>query len=205
MGGPGVQRSTRFVQHIQDYGLEPVVFTIRTEDIEKSGDQQDKSLLNLIPNNIEVIRVSDSRNHKITAILNRLRIYRLFWFFLYPLFWERMAMWPYKSYKQAAETIKKNKIKIVYTSSGPFSSLILGYLLKKRLGIKWIADLRDPFTDAYAWSFPSRLHWLISRKFEKWILSKCDHLIVNTPEVKNIYLKRNILNFNSITVITNGY
>jgi hypothetical protein len=116
-----------------------------------------------------------------------------------------MAVWPFASFVKAKKTIAKHSIKTVYTSSGPFSSLVLGYLLKKFSGVKWIADMRDPFTDAYAWNFPSRLHWIFARIFEKFLLSRTDHLIVNTPEVKKLYIRRGIHLSDQISVITNGY
>jgi hypothetical protein len=77
--------------------------------------------------------------------------------------------------------------------------------LQKKTGVKWIADLRDPFTDAYAWLFPSKIHWLFARKIEASLLSKADLLIVNTNEVKKLFLKRGIGTEDSIRVITNGY
>jgi hypothetical protein len=129
----------------------------------------------------------------------------LFWFLFYPFFWEKQALWPFTVYRQAASLIKAGNIETVYTSSGPFSSLLLGYLLKKRLKVNWVADMRDPFTDAYAWSFPSKLHWYFARFIEKKILSAADRLIVNTPEVAKLYAKRGISTPARIRVITNGF
>ncbi len=205
MGGPGVQRSTRFVNHLNDFGYDPVVLTIQQSDIEKMGSSIDTSLLKFIPASTQVYRVSSSIPFKLTSILQSLKLYRFVWFLFYPFFWERSAMWPFKIYRKAVQIIKNHDIQIVYTSSGPFSSLILGRMLKNKLGIKWVADMRDPFTDAYAWSYPSKLHWLLSRFVEKKLLNACDELIVNTPEVKKLYLSRGIKNDQSITVITNGF
>ena len=111
----------------------------------------------------------------------------------------------FKTYRVAAELITKNDIKIVYTSSSPYSALLLGKMLQKRLGIKWVADLRDPFTDGYGWQWPSKLHWRWGRMVEKKVLQKPDMLIVNTPETKKLYLQRKITNENRITVLTNGF
>ena len=205
MGGPGVQRSYNFVKELRNAGMHPIVFTIREADINSAKVQKDTTLIDKIPKDIKIVRVDAGQNFKLVEILMKLRVYRLFWYVLYPFFWEKMAKWPFKSYKQAKILMLEHELDTVYTSSGPFSSLILGYLLKKRLGVTWIADLRDPYTDAYAWSYPSKLHWIVSRCFEKWILSKVDELIVNTPEVKKLYVKRQILPDNKITVITNGY
>lgn len=205
MGGPGVQRSTRFVQYLHEFGYEPIVLTIKEEDIKLLGSSVDYSLMNFIPESTKIVRVSSAVPFKLSRLLVKLRIYRLFWFFLYPLFWERSALWPFKTFSDAEKIIRENGIELVYTSSGPFSSLILGNKLKSKLNIKWVADMRDPFTDAYAWSYPSKLHWRICRWFEKKFLSYADHLIVNTPEVKKLYINRGIKADKDISVITNGY
>jgi glycosyltransferase involved in cell wall biosynthesis len=205
MGGPGVQRSTRFVQYLNEFGYDPIVLTISEEDIVKMGSSIDHTLSKYIPESTEIVRVESAIPFKLSHFLHSIKLFRVFWFFLYPIFWERSALWPFKTYSKAAELIKKYNIELVYTSSGPFSSLILGQLLKKRLDIKWVADMRDPYTDAYAWSYPSKWHWYFSRYFEKKLLNSCDSLIVNTPEVKKLYLKRGIKNAQTITVITNGY
>jgi glycosyltransferase involved in cell wall biosynthesis len=205
MGGPGVHRSLRFVSHLREFGFDPMVLTIKEEDIEKSKSTIDRSLLSKLPDDIIIQRVESGIPFKLSDILHRLKIYRLFWYFLYPYFWERSAMWPAKAINKAIELIDANNIEIVYTSSGPFSALKLGYLIKKKRNVKWVADLRDPYTDAYAWSYPSRIHWYLSRFKEKKWIGKCDHLIVNTPEVKKLYLKRGLKDESKITVITNGF
>lgn len=205
IGGPGVHRSYNFVKELDIAGYSPIVLTILEKDIDNAKYQKDITLLEKIPSSIKIVRIDSGQNFKFVNTLVKWKVYRLFWYLLYPMFWEKMARWPFLAYKQAKKLVLENNLDLVYTSSGPFSSLILGYLLKKRLGIKWVADLRDPYTDAYAWSYPSKLHWMASRIWEKWILSKVDELIVNTPEVKKLYLKRNILPESKINVITNGY
>lgn len=205
MGGPGVQRSYNFVKELSNQGYSPVVLTIKESEIDAANYQKDWSLIDQIPKGIKIVRIDSGQNFTLVKRLMKWRAYRLFWYFFYPFFWEKMANWPFVAYKHAKKLIIENNLDLVYTSSGPFSSLILGYLLKKRLKVKWVADLRDPYTDAYAWAFPSKIHWRVSRLCEKWILSKADQLIVNSPEVKKLFIKRNILPASKINVITNGY
>lgn len=204
-GGPGVQRSTRFVEQLPSFGVEPVVLTVNPEEYKKTGETLDPSLLYHIPPETKIIRTPSFQPFQFIQWATRLKLFRLCWFFGYPWLWERTARWPTKVFPIAKQIVLKEQCKIVYTSSGPFSALLLGQRLKKELGMKWIADLRDPFTDAYAWLFPSRLHWMLARKLEKKLLSEADILIVNTPEVKKWFLKRGISSADKIRVITNGY
>lgn len=204
-GGPGVQRSIKFVNNLQTYNYHPIVLTITEKYSKEVSQNLDESLNKFVPANTQVIRVPFYQPTTIIKLFTNLKIFRLLWYFLYPLFWEKSAFWPFQAYKKAKAIIVKENIKIVYTTSGPFSSLILGYLLKRNLNINWVADLRDPYTDGYQWSFPSKLHWLFMRRMEKFMFSKCDHLIVNTYEVKKLYLKRGLVKASNISVITNGY
>lgn len=204
-GGPGVQRSVKFVNNLQNYNYQPFVLTT-TETVSKTvSPNLDQSLSKFIPSNTQVYRVPFYQPMTLIKVFTKLKIFRLLWYFLYPLFWEKSAFWPFQAYKTAKAIITKENIKIVYTTSGPFSALILGYLLKRNLKVKWVADIRDPFTDGYQWSFPSKLHWFFMRKMEHFIYAKCDHLIVNTNAVKQLYLKRGLKREPNISVITNGY
>jgi hypothetical protein len=204
-GGPGVHRSINLVKNLRQYGFEPIVLTVREEDIKAGGYDWDESLVKTLPHDLTIYRVPAHEPLNFIKRLTGLRLYRLFWFFFYPRLWERSARWPARTLKAAEEIVKTHQIKLVYTSSGPFSAALLGWKLKKHLGIKWVADLRDPFTDGYQWDFPSKFHWLLARFFEKFYLSKTDHLIVNTSTVKALMETRGVHRQEKISAIGNGY
>jgi glycosyltransferase involved in cell wall biosynthesis len=204
-GGPGVQRSVKLVSYLKECGYDPIVLTINKEDNYLFNGLVDETLLESIDKTISIVRTPSGIPYKLTSMFYKLKVYRFFWYFMYPFFWEQSARWPYKTYAKAKEIIEEHDIQLVYTSSGPFSVMQLGYWLQKKTTVKWVADLRDPFTDAYAWRFPSKLHWYFSRAFERRYFSKPDCLIVNTPEVKKLFISRNIVSKDKIEVVTNGY
>ena len=203
--GPGVFRSYYFAKELVAHGYQPWVLTIPKSDIEAIGYPQDKALEESLPAEVEVVRVPTREPRKLVGWLQKIRIFRLVWFLAYPLFWEKSAFWPFSSFTTAKRIIREQNIKLIYTTSGPFSSILLGFLLKKSLPVKWVLDIRDPFTDGYMWHWPSKLHWYFSRMLEKWLYRTADHVIVNTPEVKALYLKRNLAPEAKLSVITNGY
>lgn len=205
MGGPGVSRSLNFVKHLPAYQYQPVVLTISLEDIKEGAYPMDDTLMKQVPDIVTIIRTKTYEPRQFKELMMRLRIFRILWFVLYPLLWESCALWIFSAFGTGIKVIREKNIQLIYTSSGPFTTLLIGLLLKIKLKIKWIADLRDPFTDGYQWHFPSKLHWYFARRIEKWVLNKADHLIVNTPEVKNLFIKRKILLEEKISVITNGY
>ena len=57
--------------------------------------------------------------------------------------------WNKHAYRKAAELVSKNNYDAVIVTSPPHSSQLIGLKLKKNFDIKWIADLRDPWTDIY--------------------------------------------------------
>lgn len=203
--GPGVHRSLNFVRQLKEFGYLPVVITITDQDIKNCGFDRDEKLLMGLPEDISIIRLPAHEPLGIIKRATRLRLFRFLWFFLYPYFWERSQYWGIKNYKAIKELVLKEEIRMVYTSSGPFCTLELGQRLKHDLGLKWLADLRDPFTDGYQWDFPSKLHWLFMRRWEKKILGKPDVLVVNTPEVKKLYEARGIKPSGGIHAIGNGF
>ena len=201
--GPGVHRSLNFAKYLREFNYEPIVITRILSD--NKMEALDKDLLNQLSSNTKIIRLKGVNFERVIKYLMHLRIYRFFWFFFYPLLWEFSTIWFLSVQNKIVQIAKEENIQLIYTSSGPFSSLILGRNLQKKLKLKWVADLRDPFTDGYAWAFPSKIHWYMMRFWEKQILSKPDKLIVNTNEVRNLYLKRKINTIENIKVITNGY
>ena len=48
LGGPGVQRSVKFVKYLRDFGYEPIVFTREC----KNEDVMDETLLKDIPDGV---------------------------------------------------------------------------------------------------------------------------------------------------------
>ena len=63
MGGSGVQRTTKFVKYLPQFGIEPIVITK-----EYVGSLRDETLLEEIPNNLKIYRM------KPYDMINRKRI-----------------------------------------------------------------------------------------------------------------------------------
>jgi glycosyltransferase involved in cell wall biosynthesis len=203
--GPGVHRSVQFVKRLPALGYKPIVITQSIIDVEHSSYPKDESLMKHFSDDLVIHRFNSNEPLNLVRLLMKLRVFRIFWILAYPLFWERAAMWYRNNIKDIEEIVKEHDIQLVYTSSSPFSAWLIGRMLQKRLGIKWVADLRDPFTDGYMWKFPTIIHWWIARLFEKSILAKADKIIVTTPEVRRWFIKRRISEGSNIKVITNGF
>ena len=101
--------------------------------------------------------------------------------------------------------IKKYNINTVLVSVPPFSSLIIGYLLSKVTGVKFVADYQDPWTlhKREKYNFNKKLNSLC----EKIIIKSSNIIVLNTMYAKNAYLEKfNKLNIVGKTfVIPNAY
>lgn len=204
-GGPGVHRSLNFVKNLRSFGYDPIVVTTDELTINAETKLKDINLLNQLPSDIKMIEISNQRNILFYKKLLKYRIYYPVWFICYPFMFDWSVIWALKAIPKLKKTVKENNISIVYTSSSPFSSWLIGFALKKSMNVKWVADLRDPFTDGYMWVFPSKLHWLFISWFERYMLKRADKVIVNTPEVKKLFVTKKGFEESKVTYITNGY
>jgi glycosyltransferase involved in cell wall biosynthesis len=112
--------------------------------------------------------------------------------------------WVKPSIHYLSTYIRDYNIDTIITTGPPHSLHLIGEQLKSKLGIKWIADFRDPWTTI---GYHKKLKLLPMAKkkhktLEAKVLNSADKIIVTSYNTK--------LNFTSLTqqpieVITNGY
>lgn len=200
--GPGVQRTSKFVKYLRSFGWEPVVLT--RDD--KGLVLKDESLFKDIPEGVRVIRLKAWDFTSLKGIMS-----------LPGKFISRKLMipdserlWQTFGNKKAAEVVKKEDIDLVYTTSLPYSSHLMGLYLKKIFpGLPWVADFRDEWTNnPYILDNPyNPVRMSIEKGMEKEVLKTADCLIANTP-----VMHRNFINNNpsldlaeKFYTISNGY
>lgn len=199
MGGSGVQRSVKFVKHLRNFGYEPVVFTRET----KGATLIDETLLNDVPQGVEIIRTKAYEPSEMQGILKI--PFKVLAKIMIP---DSARIWFEMSKKQALKTIQDKNIKVIYTTSAPYSDHLLGLYLKRKIpNIKWIVDFRDEWTNnPYTLDNPHNLiRTKIEKNMEKSVLLEADYLITNTPVMKDNFIKNNGINGKNFYVIPNGY
>jgi glycosyltransferase involved in cell wall biosynthesis len=206
IGGPGVNRAMQFAKHLDAMGYELHVLTVSHKDAAQGSYPVDNSLLEKMPPGLHIHRIDMAQPARVRNFLLRLRLFRLVWALAFPWFWEPAARWPRQCLQPALDLIDREGIRLIWTTSGPFSSSRLGYLLRKRRpDTRWVCDLRDPYTDTYTFTWPTKIHWYFSRWMERRTFRAADKVVVVTPGMQRLYLKRGLLDPSRITVITNGY
>jgi glycosyltransferase involved in cell wall biosynthesis len=217
-----VQRCLKFVKHLGHFGVEPTVITV--DPAHATYPVLDESLLAEVPPEVRVIRTKTSEPFesykKLTGravpyggfanegkpglMQQALRFVRGNLFIPDPRRgWNRHALAAVEKLLAAGETFDA-----VLTSSPPHSTQLIGLALQRRHGLRWLADMRDPWTDIY---YYKDLHhtplatWLDTR-YERQVLTQADAVLVTSPETKRLFqAKLPTLPSAKFHVLPNGY
>ena len=221
-GGAGVQRWLKMVKYLNESSIEPIVLTV--DEKFASYIQTDTSLLNDVPKGLRVVKTKSiepiswyskivGKGNVPTAgfsnVDNTKNSQRLINFirsnFFVP---DPRRGWNFFAFKEAKKLINELKIDVVITTSPPHSSQLIGLKLKRELGIKWITDLRDPWTDIYYYKILGHtyLSSLIDRHYERKVIENCDLLITVSESLKDLFIaKSNAVKEDKVFVVPNGF
>jgi glycosyltransferase involved in cell wall biosynthesis len=222
-GGAGVQRTLHFAKHLSDYNCIPYVLTV--DPTYASYPVKDESLKALVPQrlNISYTKSFEALNI-LSAVAGKDKVpYGGFTnqkkssFFQDVLKWIRGNFfipdarigWVKYATKKAAELIREHQIDCILISSPPHSSQLIGLNLKKEFPhLKWIADLRDPWTDIYYYKELLHTDWAKKkdRLLEKKVLERADTALVVSSYIKYAFAEKSLkVNVDKIHVLPNGY
>lgn len=216
-GGSGVQRWVKFSKYLPHHGWQPVIYT--PENPERLA--YDESLLGDIPECAEVIRTHIVEPYGIyrrltgkgqgqsevnpvnggkKSLMKRLSLWVRGNFFI-P---DPRVSWVRPSVRFLVRYLKEHPVDAVVTTGPPQSMHLIGLGLKRALGIKWLADFRDPWTDMFYYKHlglgrrADRKH----RRLEQQVLDSADTIIAVTPYVRDDFAARTRT---PVALITNGY
>ncbi len=219
-GGAGVQRWLKFSKYLPQYGWEPIILTVDPEYA--AYPAIDHSLEKEIPEGIKIYRTKATDWYRIygndkskvpsagfaknTDNTFRRKLSRFIrGNFFIP---DPRRGWNRYAYRQACELIEKEGIRHIITTSPPHSTQLIGLKLKRKYPeLRWISDLRDPWTDIYYYdlfypAFPARI---IDRRFERSVLERADRIITIGPSLKDSFISKVKGIENKIEIITNGF
>jgi glycosyltransferase involved in cell wall biosynthesis len=217
-GGPGVQRWLKFVKYLPENGIEPVVYVPKNPHY----PLKDASLEAEIPSEIKVLKNDIFEPYSFAKIFSRKDtamissgiipkeqkqgfIQKMLLFIRGNLFIpDARKFWVKPSVKFLSKYLQENDIDTVITTGPPHSMHLIGLGLKERLGIKWIADFRDPWTQI---GYHSKLKLLQTsqkkhEQLEKKVLQTADKSITTSFTTRNEFLSKTD---RPVNVITNGY
>lgn len=222
-GGAGVQRWLKFAKYLPELGYEVHVLTVAPEYA--TYPQRDESLIADVSDRIFVHTTKTSEPYAIYKMFGKnapssgfanesasglsglvkgfARFVRGNVFIPDPRKgWNRFAV------AKAKELIDQFQIETVITTSPPHSTQLIGLELKKTRAIKWIADMRDPWTKIYYVSELLQTNWAKNRnaRLERQVLETADRVITVSQNLADEFreLAPNLKPEN-VAVIPNGF
>jgi len=108
---------------------------------------------------------------------------------------------------RGSRLVKKEKIKVIYSSGPPWSTHLAALIIQIVTGCRWIAEFRDPWArDPWrgldTFSFFSKR---IDRFLEKAVVNRSSKILCVTDELSKDFISRYGLDKKKISVVHNGY
>jgi glycosyltransferase involved in cell wall biosynthesis len=218
-GGAGVQRWLKFTKYLPQHGWQPVVYTPSNPEV----IMPDPALEGEVPAEAEIVRYpitepygfykrltgrgKDTKVH--TGFLSEEK--RQGWREDLAL-WVRSNLfipdarvwWVKPSVRRLQAYLKDHPVDAVVTTGPPHSLHLIGLALKRELGVHWIADWRDPWTNIDFYQQLKLTGWADRkhRRLEGDVLREADRTIAvgwtMAAELEALGAKH-------VDVITNGY
>jgi len=229
MAGSGVFRSLKFVKYLPQFGWNPIVFAADRPRVDWA--YMDQSLLAEIPDGVDVIRITDPVGSLQELSLLEKRD------FLLPFLHEVLRgdpeaetvfssflktrtgtaeiltfpcaalFWAYQVVRYIEQNLDIQNIQAVYTTSDPYSAHLVGFYLKSKYGMPWLADYRDPWTGNFIRPLDlTKPRGKLLGRLELILLKQADcSITVDNEEIVRDYTDRFSLEQGKIISITNGY
>ena len=213
-GGSGVQRWLKFSKYLRDFEIEPVIYTIDNP----SYPILDKSLESEIPKDLEILKQAIFEPNSMLSFFGRnnkkesagflnpnptffgsiIQYIRANYFIP-----DARKFWIQPSVNFLSNYLENNHIDAIITTGPPHSMHLIGLELKKKLGIKWISDFRDPWTEIdYFQQLPlTKKATKKHQDLEQEVLINSDMVVVVGETMKDKFLQHT----KRIEVLTNGF
>ncbi len=211
-------RAINFVKHLPSYGWTPYILTVK----DSYSSSVDMSLLNQVSQDISIYRAMSleprkvvkstlrTLNSKVTQEMQPkfekpspkpLKKFSQFvraWFIIpdEQLFWLPHAV------HLGQKIINENAIDAIITTAGPYTSHLIGLLLKRWKHVPWIADFRDNWTRNSCLKFPTGLHRRTHKFLELCVLKGAERVTTVQPD---LYVGTDCDIRDKILHLTNGF
>jgi glycosyltransferase involved in cell wall biosynthesis len=225
--GGNVMRMAKFAKYLPEYGWHPVVLTAKPDDCYHSytwvydpsllAEIQGRATVHQIPSPLErrarrlmqrvkgtdpnrsVARprngaVGRTKQNQLLQALRRLRVYQ-----------DQKGLWVPYAYRAALSLVGREKIDVILTTSPPHAIHLVGYWLKRRTGLPWVADFRDGWTDNPLFSAESKIRQRFERWMERNVIHSADAKLVVTRHMLASFRRDYPAHGSSFHLLRNGF
>ncbi len=193
-GGSGVQRWLKMSKYLPEYGWQPVIYTTENAEypiIDPSLEKDVAPEAEVIRRPIfepytfykkflgikkeETIKVGFASETKKTGWKSRLALWVRGNLFI-P---DARRWWVKPSVKYLKNYLKEHPVDAIISTGPPHSMHLIALKLRKELGIPWIADFRDPWTEIDYYDDLHLTHWADRKqhKLEREVLTQADKVV----------------------------
>jgi glycosyltransferase involved in cell wall biosynthesis len=190
-GSSGIQRTLRFVQHLPDFGWQPLVLTAHPRAYERTSED----LLADVPPETVVCRAFALDTARHLSIAGR---------YLGALARpDRWMTWRFDAIRQGLRMIERYKPVAIWSTYPIATAHQVGLSLHQRTGLPWVADFRDPMAqDGYP---PDPKAWHAFKRLEEAVVNRAQASVFTTPGAARTYRERYPSAAHRISVLENGY
>ena len=224
--GGFVMRALKFCKYLPEFGWSSIVMASKPEDCYfASGWGRDASLLDELPEEVTIVYASspmerflrkmrvglrrkpstmqsvyDERggkpqlSQKTTSVLRNFHVFQ-----------DQSGLWNPYAYAAAMKLLAENKVDAVITTSPPHWVHMVGYKLKRKTGLPWVADFRDGWRDNPIFQARSATR----RRFDDWqesrVVSLADIVLGVTPHIVRVLRNNYPIHQNKFKLLHNGF
>ncbi|MBM3318727.1 MAG: glycosyltransferase [Candidatus Eisenbacteria bacterium] len=220
-GGPGVQRGLKFARYLPEFGWRPHVLTVpATSDF----PVRDETLLAEVPDGLAVTRarcpefyglyraLTGQRGVASLDIESMSRAERrparraLRWLRAAAFIPDGRVAWIPFAVRAGTRLSETPGYDAIFSSGPPFTCHLIGRVLRRRTGKPWVADYRDPWTQAPFYPRRPGFARRIDERLEEACLREADASVVVGGEMARSFREgRPGLDAGALEVIPNGY
>ncbi len=220
--GSGVQRWMYFAKYLSEHGVTPIVLTVdpsrasyRKIDEEFSNfvkDVKSYRTKTLEPLKLYSMLTTGSTSKGIPqgsvgaekkGLFSKLSRYVRGNIFIPDarIGWKRYAV------KAAKKILVNHDIDLIITTGPPHSTHLIGRVLKRKYGIKWLADFRDPWAEIYYNKdlLQTQKSKEKDKKLELSVLNEADHILTIGPSMADLLMAKIPSLKSKVSYIYNGY
>ena len=209
MGLSGVQRTSKFVKYLPQYGWQPTVLTV---DAVGYFALDDSLLEELSARDVRIVRTPPAGPGKFLVKREAVRLpsertrkwlSRISDTFFIPdnkIGWEKAAV------KTALDLHREAPFDLIFSTAPPFTDFLIGAKVKAAIKKPLVLDYRDPWL-AYPFKFyPTPLHRRRHKILERRALKASSHVVTTNRRVKEMLIAQYpFLTYHDIDIISQGY
>jgi glycosyltransferase involved in cell wall biosynthesis len=115
------------------------------------------------------------------------------------------SSWLPRAWPVCVRAIRIHKPAAILTSGPPHAIHVLGLLLKRRFGLPWVADFRDPWVAGTAAARARGLRSRLAQALESAVMRRSDRILGNAPNASELIRSNYPSAAAKVRTITNGY